>query len=79
MSMTSNDLSQLINSTFDMNFHNFISHHRVKEVKELLKKQENRDRELLSIAYEAGFSSKATFNSVFKKFTGTTPGKYRKL
>ena len=31
----------------------------------------------LSIALEAGFSSKATFNRVFKRSTGMTPSQYR--
>jgi len=39
---------------------------------------ENRKLTLLSLAYEAGFNSKASFFRVFKKQTGQTPSEYHK-
>ena len=33
---------------------------------------------LLALALDAGFSSKSTFNSIFKKLAGTTPSAWRK-
>ena len=31
----------------------------------------------MSLAYDAGFNSKATFNRAFKKFTGDNPKTYQ--
>jgi AraC-like DNA-binding protein len=72
-----NQLSELINSGTGVNFYDFVNNYRVEEVKGLLKNPKYKDFTLLAIAYEAGFPSKSTFNSIFKKFTGLTPSEYR--
>lgn len=71
-----NNLSRLINTKTDKNFFNFINEYRVNEVKEALKNPQNQNYTLLAIAFECGFNSKSSFNSVFKKFTGLTPSQY---
>jgi len=35
-------------------------------------------RDVLAIAFDAGFNSKASFNRVFKRLTGQTPTEYRR-
>ena len=37
----------------------------------------NKNYTILSVGFEAGFNSKTTFNTVFKKFTGLTPTDFR--
>jgi len=71
-------LSQVINSTQKMNFYNFINGYRVKEVKKLLKDPQNNDKNILELAFSAGFRSKSHFNMIFKNETGLTPKEFRK-
>jgi ligand-binding sensor domain-containing protein/prolipoprotein diacylglyceryltransferase/AraC-like DNA-binding protein len=75
--LTPHLLSQLLNDRLNKNFNNFINSYRVDEVKSMLEDPANRDK-LLAIAYDAGFRSKTTFNTIFKKFTGKTPSEYRR-
>jgi len=71
-------LSQIINENFNRNFYDLINEYRVKEVKKCLSNQKYNNFTLLGIAYECGFNSKASFNGVFKKFTGLTPSEFKK-
>jgi len=66
-------LSKYINRGFDMNFNDFINSFRVEEVRKKLESGAGNQFTIMSMAYEAGFNSKATFNRAFKKFTGKTP------
>jgi len=66
-------LSKMINQGFQLNFNDFINHHRIEAVKDKLKAGEQKTQTLLGIAYDCGFNSKATFNRAFKKATGTSP------
>jgi AraC-like DNA-binding protein len=70
-------VSQMINDGMNRNFYNLINTYRVEEAKQLLLEPGNRNYTILSIGFEAGFNSKTTFNTVFKKFTGLTPTEYR--
>lgn len=76
ISVPAYQLSQLINDEFLVNFYDFINKYRVEEAKKLLL-EDKRNYKILSIAYEVGFNSKATFNRVFKKFTDLTPSEYK--
>jgi AraC-like DNA-binding protein len=66
-------LSKVINNGFGVNFNDFINGFRVREVKTLLADPANLNITIMSLAYEAGFNSKATFNRAFKKLTGENP------
>ncbi len=70
-------LSQLINEQLNQNFFDFINNHRVEHAKKLLLDSSNDHLKILAIAYDSGFNSKSTFNSLFKKYTGQTPSKFR--
>lgn len=72
-------ISQLINSNANENFNEFINKMRVNEVKEMFSDERFKNYTITSIGLEAGFNTKSSFYSVFKKVTSTTPNKYKKL
>jgi len=78
MGLSSHHLSQVINHGQNTNFYDFINSYRVDEVKEQLVKAENASRSVLSIAFDAGFNSKASFNRIFKERVKQTPTQYKK-
>ena len=76
--LSTKELSKHINESHQMNFSEYLNYHRVHKIKELLVSPEAKKYTLITLANEAGFSSKSSFNAEFKKIMGTTPSKYRK-
>lgn len=70
-------ISQAINDGMKKSFYDLVNGYRVEEAKRLLLHPGNRNYTILSVGFEAGFNSKTTFNTVFKKFTGFTPTEFR--
>jgi AraC-like DNA-binding protein len=70
-------VSQAINEGMKKSFYDVINGYRIEEAKRLLLDPKNINYTVLSVGFEAGFNSKTTFNTVFKKFTGLTPTEYR--
>lgn len=77
INLSRNELSALINNVIGSNFYLFVNGYRVENVKQLLQKDQQKQFTILALAYDSGFNSKSTFNSLFKKFTGLTPSEYR--
>lgn len=73
---TIHEASYVINTLAGTNFYNFVNQYRVEEVCRFIKAGKTEKLNLLGIAFEAGFNSKTTFNTSFKKITGTTPTQY---
>lgn len=70
------NVSLILNKYGETNFSSFINQYRIEEAKRLLKAR--RQEKILAIAYDAGFKNLATFNQVFKAYTGQTPSAYKK-
>lgn len=68
-------LSRAFNSGLGMNFSEVIASLRIADVQRAIADDTTRD--LLEIALAAGFSSKSSFNRVFKSQTGETPSQFR--
>ena len=76
VSMSSHQLSQLINEDWDKSFFDFINEHRVKEAQQLI--AQHPEWTLLQVAFAAGFNNKTSFGNAFKKQLGITPSVFRK-
>ena len=72
-------LTEVINGLLGKNFYTFINEYRIEEVKKLLTEDAYSKYTLTAIAYEAGFNSKSSFNSVFKTATGMTPSQFKNV
>lgn len=68
-------LSQVINEEKHQTFFELIRYYRIEEAKRLL--LESIDTKISEVAFDVGYNSLSTFNSVFKKATGLTPTKFR--
>ncbi|NQX40985.1 Helix-turn-helix domain-containing protein [Pedobacter steynii] len=70
--------SMAINLCYQSNFNNFINQYRIAHACTLFADQSFQHYNISFIAYESGFSSLSSFNSAFKKVTGSTPSVFRK-
>ncbi|MBL8984450.1 MAG: AraC family transcriptional regulator, partial [Gemmatimonadetes bacterium] len=77
LSTTPHKLSEVLNAEVGETFYDFVNGYRVREVQRRLVAGEGRTLKLLALALDAGFSSKSTFNQVFKKHTNQTPSEFR--
>jgi AraC-like DNA-binding protein len=73
-----NQLSYVINQNMGRNFYDFVNEYRVREVLRLMGEPARVRDKMITLALDAGFNSKPTFNAVFKKLTGHTPSDYRR-
>jgi AraC-like DNA-binding protein len=76
LSISTNQLSQVINQHYKRNFYEFVNTYRVEEVIRILHSDAMESTTMLGIGLDAGFNSKASFNRYFKKHTGKTPSAY---
>jgi AraC-like DNA-binding protein len=71
-----NYVSRALNEGLGMGFSEFVNRERSENVAAMLR--DRREDNLLDLALEAGFSSKATFNRSFDQRFGVSPSAYRK-
>jgi AraC-like DNA-binding protein len=74
----SKELSKFLNEHHQMNFPEYINHHRIEYIKELINSSEAEKYTLVTLAELSGFASKSSFNATFKKITGLTPSEFKK-
>lgn len=74
--IASHHISQVLNDHSGQSFTDYLNQYRVNAVCAQLRQANSQN--LLDIAQSCGFSSKSSFNAIFKKHTGKTPSEYRK-
>jgi AraC-like DNA-binding protein len=72
------EISRYINDNKNLNFNEFVNKKRIEEAKKRLHENEWKHLSFDGVGHSVGFKSKTTFYRAFKKFTGYTPGEYRK-
>lgn len=77
LAISPNYLSRIVNEISDEGFNELLNRYRVDDVIERIRTGEYQNQTLFGLAQQAGFSSKSTFQSVFKKMTGKTPSEYK--
>ncbi|WP_111709939.1 helix-turn-helix domain-containing protein [Lutibacter citreus] len=77
LNMSTGYLSQLISASVNSNFSSLINNYRIDDVKQMLSSTEFDKYSIVAIGLEAGFKSKSTFYSEFKKKTGYTPNQFK--
>jgi len=74
--VSSRDLSQAINRSFDVTFADFVNGYRIEEAQALL--VSHPEKNVSETQYASGFATKSAFYAAFKKVTGLTPTGFRR-
>lgn len=69
-------ISETINTRLNKNFFDYINHYRIEEFKRIARQKENSHLNIMGLAYNSGFNSKAAFYRAFKKFENRSPSEY---
>lgn len=76
--MTRHRISSLLNENLSINFFQYVNRYRLEEVCRCMKEDKEVRHNILELAFNSGFNSKSSFNSLFKTAYGQTPSQYRK-
>jgi len=75
LSLSSHQLSELINAEFGRGFSQYIREHRIQHAKRQLLAEPKAS--VLSIGLASGFTSQSSFYTAFGQIVGQSPGKFR--
>lgn len=76
--ISTHELSYTLNNGIGKSFYQYINELRTEEAKILLLSADTKHLDILGVAIRAGFTSKTTFYTTFKKVTNLTPKEYIK-
>lgn len=75
LEISNRQLSEYLNYTLGINFNTYINQLRVNYIKKML--TDSPGMTISELAFHTGFTDASALTKVFKRFTGTTPSKYR--
>ncbi|MDC7242140.1 MAG: AraC family transcriptional regulator [Spirochaetales bacterium] len=71
-------ISTVLKEKLSVNFYQFVNDYRLKEVCRRIMEDRDNQKNILEHAFDSGFNSKSSFNSLFKMKYDKTPSQYRK-
>lgn len=77
LTLSTHQLSELLNQRLGKSFSRYLREQRVKAAQEMLLAEPAAS--VLSVGLSVGFTSQSSFYEAFREICGTTPGQYRKL
>lgn len=75
---TSEYCSKIFSSYMKENFRTYLNRVRIMKIDEMLKDEKNKDKTIISIAFDCGFCSQATFYRAYSNVFGTLPKNTKK-
>lgn len=72
-------ISKAINIYYGDNFHQLLNKYRLREATRLMHESDARTLTIEAIAENAGFKSRTSFATLFKKSMGMTPSEYWRI
>lgn len=78
LSVSSHQLSQILNEKLERNFSDLINSYRIEEAKKRLLKPGADQQKVTTVAFDVGFNTTVAFYNAFKKYTGMTPSQFKK-
>lgn len=75
-SIPKHQISQMFSQKLNKRFYDFINMYRVSEIKKRLNQNEYKQQTIISLAFDVGFNSQASFYRIFKRIEGKTPTQY---
>lgn len=71
-------ISAILNQYLRKSFIEYVNEYRVKALKQKIQQEQLNHFTIEGIAFECGFKSKATYQRVFRDFTGLSPSEFRR-
>lgn len=77
LDVNTHQLSQFLNQKMNTTYNAMMNSLRIDHAKNMLRNDLQKEKTILSVALDSGFSNQSNFIRVFKNYTNLTPSQYR--